>query len=85
MVLFNSASNNQSHWHQAQSILDVLSALSYRTETLDSYLTAIASAVSRLLNIDWTVVTCCGQAELKIMGSSLDLEQENILPPYMAL
>lgn len=60
---------------KAQQILELLSALSYRAEALDSYLHQIAVGVSQLLSLDWSVVTFCEADREKIMASSLDLGQ----------
>ncbi len=38
----------QLQWQQAQPLLELLSALSYRSEALDSYLQEIAGGVSQL-------------------------------------
>ena len=65
---------DQFQWQQAQRILELLSALSYRSSALDSYLKDIACGVSQLLNLDWSVVTFCWADQEKIMASSLDLE-----------
>jgi hypothetical protein len=48
-------------WQQEPHILEVLSALSYRTGELSSYLQEIACSLSRLIRVDWSVVTLCYQ------------------------
>ncbi|MDJ0576387.1 MAG: GAF domain-containing sensor histidine kinase [Xenococcaceae cyanobacterium MO_234.B1] len=64
---------SQFQWQQAQRVLELLSALSYHSEALDSYLKEIAYGVSQLLSLDWSVVTFCWTGKEKIMASSLDL------------
>jgi signal transduction histidine kinase len=61
-------------WQQAHHILDVLSALSYRANTLDDYLHHIACGVSQLLELDWSVVTFCQDGTERVMASSIALE-----------
>jgi signal transduction histidine kinase len=62
-------------WQQAQPILEVLSSLSYRRGEveIDHYLHEIASSVSHLLELDWSVVTLCANGTERVMASSLDL------------
>jgi signal transduction histidine kinase len=61
------------YWKQAQGILEILSSLSYRAGELSNYLQAIALGVSRLLELDWSVVTFCRDGKERVMASSLDL------------
>ncbi len=73
------SNQSQFQWLQAQGILELISALSYGSESLDNYLNEIACGVSQLLNLDWSVVTFCWADKEKIMASSLDLgEGEHI-------
>ncbi|MBD2184443.1 GAF domain-containing sensor histidine kinase [Aerosakkonema funiforme] len=66
-------------WQQAQRILEVLSSLNYRAGELDRYLHEIASGLSQLLGLDWSVVTLCQDGKEKVMASSLDMgEGEHI-------
>ena len=66
-------------WQQADRILELLSSLSYRANELDCYLHQIARGVSRLLGLDWSVVTLCKNGEERVMASSLDMgEGEHI-------
>lgn len=60
-------------WQQAQRVLEVLSSLSYQAHDLNSYLRQIASGVSQLVGLDWTVVTVCQSGQEKVMASSIDL------------
>ena len=76
MVRSDSTDRSQFSWNQAQTLLDVLSSLSYRTQNLNGYLKEIACSVSRLLDIDWSVVTCCGTQKAKLMASSIDLDSK---------
>ncbi len=73
MVFSDSTDRGQFSWNQAQALLEILSSLSYRSQNLNGYLTEIACGVSHLLDIDWSVVTCCGREEAKLMASSIDL------------
>lgn len=66
---------NSGAWEQAQRILGVLSSLSYRVNQLDEYLQQIASGVSQLVGLDWSVVTVCQGGQERVMASSLDLGQ----------
>ena len=61
-------------WNQAQVLLDALSSLSYRDRDLDSYLYNITCAVSSILGVDWSVVTCCGRENYEVVASNIKLE-----------
>jgi len=61
------------------SVLKVLSSLSYRAGELDAYLNAIAQGVSQLVNTDWSIVTVCDAGQGKVMGSSIDLSEDESL------
>lgn len=61
--------------NSSKRVLELLSTLSYRAEALDSYLEEIAVGVSRLLNLDCSVVTYCWEDREKIMASSVNLIQ----------
>lgn len=61
-------------WQQEPHILEVLSALSYRTGELSSYLQEIACSLSRLIRVDWSVVTLCYQEGFdKVLASNIGL------------
>lgn len=60
-------------WRQAQSVLEMLSSLSYRDGEIYVYLNEIACIVSNLLELDWSVVTLCWDGKEKVMASSIDL------------
>ncbi len=60
-------------WTQAQPILEALSALSYRTGELETYLQHITKSISGLVGLDWSVVTLCWKDNEKVLASSLDL------------
>ena len=60
-------------WQQQPHVLEVLSALSYRSGDLSPYLQEIARSVSRFLNVDWSVVTLCQDGFEKVLASSIDL------------
>lgn len=61
------------------SVLQVLASLSYRTGELDAYLNAIAQGVSQLVSTDWSIVTVCEAGEGKVVGSSIDLSEDESL------
>jgi signal transduction histidine kinase len=63
-----------SSWPNAQRLLEILHALSYRTTDLRNYLKTIADGVSELLQIDWSIVTLCDANTEKILASSIDLQ-----------
>jgi signal transduction histidine kinase len=63
-----------SSWPNAQRLLEILHALSYRTTDLSDYLKTIADGVSELLQIDWSIVTLCDSSTEKILASSIDLQ-----------
>ncbi|MEB3218256.1 MAG: ATP-binding protein [Nostocales cyanobacterium 94392] len=60
--------------HQKQRILEVLSSLSYRNGELNKFLQEIAIAVSKLITIDWSVITLCQNDFDKILASSIELD-----------
>ncbi|MEA5596414.1 ATP-binding protein [Rivularia sp. UHCC 0363] len=60
--------------HQKQRTLEVLSSLSYRNGELNKFLQEIAIAVSKLITIDWSVVTLCQKGFDKILASSIELD-----------
>ncbi len=59
---------------QKQRTLEVLSSLSYRDGELKKFLQEIAIAVSKLITIDWSVVTFCQGDFDKILASSIELD-----------
>lgn len=65
--------SSSTSWQQAQRILEVLSSLSYQADDLNCYLRQIASGVSQLVGLDWTVVTVCQAGQERVMASSIDL------------
>ncbi len=73
----NSPISAQPEWSQAQTLLEILSSLSYRNEDLDSYLQEIAVSVSHLLGLGWSVVTCCDQKNYQILASNISLGTED--------
>ncbi len=62
------------HWQQKQRTLEVLSSLSYRNGELNKFLQEIATGVSKLITIDWSVVTLCQGDFDKILASSIELD-----------
>ncbi len=65
----------ESHnWQQKQQTLEVLSSLSYRNGELRNFLEEIATSVSKLITIDWSVVTLCHNGFDKILASSIELD-----------
>ncbi|WP_019500370.1 GAF domain-containing sensor histidine kinase [Pseudanabaena sp. PCC 6802] len=64
---------------QKQRILDFLLDLSYRTGEPIDYLQAIAQGVSKLVSLDWSVVTLCQNGVERVMASTVDMgEGEHI-------
>jgi len=59
---------------QKQRTLEVLSSLSYRNGELNKFLREIATGVSKLITIDWSVVTLCHNGFDKILASSIELD-----------
>lgn len=68
-----SASNAQLSTVQEQQLLNCLTALSYRTGQLETYLQAIAQGVNELIGLDWSVVTLCQGDSERILASTIDL------------
>jgi signal transduction histidine kinase len=66
------------HWQQKQRTLEVLSSLSYRNGELRKFLQEIAISVSKLITIDWSVVTFCQGDFDKILASSIELDDYDI-------
>ena len=66
--------------HPEQQALEVLSSLSYRTGELSYYLQEIALGVSKLIGVDWSVVTLCQSGFETVLASSLGMEEGN--PTY---
>ena len=67
-------SDKQAFRSQAQVILETLASLSYREQSLESYLHEITRAVSRLLSIDWSVVTCRDRHKYQVIASSIEMQ-----------
>jgi signal transduction histidine kinase len=57
--------------------LDWLTALSYRSEGLEAYLTEIVKGVSRLIQSDWTIVTVTSGDAGKVIASSLEMDLQD--------
>lgn len=60
-----------SQWGRERRTLEALSALSSRSGDLDAYLEEIALGVSRLIELDWSVVTLCQGGEEQVLASSI--------------
>jgi signal transduction histidine kinase len=66
-------------WQRELRAMALLSTLNYRTGELSSYLHNIASGVSELLGVDWSVVTLCQEGFDTVLASSVDMgEGEHI-------
>jgi PAS domain S-box-containing protein len=63
--------------HSEQRTLAILSSLSYRTGELSSYLHEVAQGVSKLIGLDWSVVTYCQDDNERILASTIDLGEAN--------
>jgi PAS domain S-box-containing protein len=61
---------------QERRILELLTALSYRTGELETYLQAIAQGVNELIGLDWSVVTLCQDGFERILASTIDLGED---------
>ncbi|HEY9623615.1 MAG TPA: ATP-binding protein [Crinalium sp.] len=59
-----------------QRILEILSALSYRTGELKRYLNEIAQGVSELIALDWSTVTLCRDGSERVLASTIDLGED---------
>ncbi|MBM0744862.1 PAS domain-containing protein (plasmid) [Phormidium sp. CLA17] len=59
--------------HPQQTVLEVLSSLSYRTGELSSYLQEVAQGLSELMELDWSVVTFCKDDSERILASTINL------------
>jgi PAS domain S-box-containing protein len=66
-------STKPSSEHSPNNVLEVLSALSYRTGELNAYLQEIAEGVSQLIGLDWSVVTFCRGDSERVLASSIDI------------
>lgn len=62
---------------QERLILESLTTLSYRADTLDHYLYEIVSSVSRLLQSHWTIVTIYQGDAGQVVASSMGLGEQN--------
>ena len=66
-------------WQRELQAMALLSTLNYRTGELSSYLHNIASGVSELLGVHWSVVTLCQEGFETVLASSIDMgEGEHI-------
>ncbi|MEL6930329.1 MAG: GAF domain-containing protein, partial [Cyanobacteria bacterium J06600_6] len=63
--------------NQGQTLLDTLASLSYRERDLDSYLHEITQAVSRLIGVEWSVVTCCDRQQYKVVASNIEISLQH--------
>lgn len=57
--------------------LDYLTALSYRSKDLETYLSEIVRGVSRFIQSDWTIVTISSEDKGEIIASTIEMEKEN--------
>ncbi|MGB3574358.1 MAG: ATP-binding protein [Phormidesmis sp.] len=64
----------------AQATLRHLTGLSFRQDSLDTYLDDIARGVSQLISTDWTVVTLNLGDVSQVLASSLDLDEAGKRP-----
>ncbi|MDJ0796602.1 MAG: ATP-binding protein [Calothrix sp. MO_167.B12] len=73
MTQTNSTSSLSSKdWQRARRALAILSTLSYRTDKFNYYLREITLGISELLQLDWSVVTLCGDS-YQILASNIEL------------
>jgi signal transduction histidine kinase/DNA-binding NarL/FixJ family response regulator len=66
---------------EKERLLEILSALSYRSGDLQAYLHEITVGVSHLLQLDWAVVTLCQNGFERVMASNIDFDGMNELIP----
>jgi signal transduction histidine kinase len=66
-------SQNSSLFQQEHQVLEYLTALSYRTGDLGTYLNEIVRGVSLLIHSDWTIVTICEGETGRVVASSMDM------------
>jgi hypothetical protein len=66
---------------EKERLLEILSALSYRSGDLHTYLHEITVGVSHLLQLDWSVVTLCQNGFERVMASNIDFDGMNELIP----
>lgn len=71
---------NPTQRSQERHVLELLSSLSYRTGELPTYLKHIASGVSQLLGVDWSIVTLYDNGVGQVVGSSIELPDEELSP-----
>ena len=61
---------------RGQILLETLASLSYREGDLTGYLYQITQAVSRLVGVEWSVVTCCDRHEYQVVASNIQLQTQ---------
>ncbi|MDX2271698.1 MAG: ATP-binding protein [Cyanobacteriota bacterium] len=61
-------------WQRERRTLEALGSLSYRAGNLSEYLAAVASGVSQLLEVDWSVVTFVKDGLERVLASNLEGE-----------
>ena len=64
-------------WGRERRTLEALSSLSSRSGDLKAYLQEVAVGVSRLIGLDWSVVTLCQNEEERILASSVPLGEDD--------
>ena len=57
-------------------LLETLASLSYRERDLGGYLYEITRAVSHLLGVEWSVVTCCDRQQYRVVASNLVVQSQ---------
>ena len=67
---------NKSYWQHKQRILEILSNLSHRTGEFKIYLKEIATGVSELIEIDFSVITLCEEGFGQILASNLQIGED---------
>ena len=65
----------QPSWSRGEILLKTL-ALSYREQGLDNYLHEITRAVSHLLSVEWSVVTCCDRQQYQVLASNIVMQYQ---------
>lgn len=71
---------------EREQILEILSALSYRSEDLDAYLHEITVGISYVLQLDWSVVTLAQGNFERVMASNILFDgMDQLIPLHGSL
>ncbi|MEA5596742.1 ATP-binding protein [Rivularia sp. UHCC 0363] len=73
----NSILLDNSHLQHKARTIQILSSLSHRTGELSIYLKEIVNSVSKLINVDSSVITICQEGVGQILASSIEMGENN--------